>query len=37
MEVVDVNADWAMRNAELNHKQLLFRNVLCALETGLPN
>ncbi|MBT8367902.1 MAG: response regulator, partial [Deltaproteobacteria bacterium] len=35
MEVVDVNSEYGMRNAEINDKLLLFRNVLCALETGI--
>jgi len=35
MEVVDVNAECGMRNAELKDKQLLLRNVISALETGI--
>jgi len=35
MEVVDVNAQSGMGNRELKDKQLLIRNVLSALETGI--
>jgi heterodisulfide reductase subunit A len=35
IEVVDLNADCGMRNAELMDKQLFLRNVLSALEMGI--
>jgi heterodisulfide reductase subunit A len=35
MEVVDLNSECGMRNAELKDKQLFLRNVLSALEMGI--
>jgi len=35
MEVVDLNAEFGMRNSELKDKQLSSRNVLSALEMGI--
>jgi heterodisulfide reductase subunit A len=35
MEVVDVNAEFGMRNAELMDKQLLLRNMLSTLQMGI--
>jgi len=35
MEVVDVNVEFGMRKGELKDKQLILRNVLSALETGI--
>ena len=35
MEVVDVNSEFGMRNAELQDRQVIFRNLLSALQTGI--
>ena len=35
VEVVDLNSEWGMGNAELNHKQLIFQKVISTLEMGI--